>query len=85
MRNYDNRSDKLQLSNNEFKAGEIGAQFNVAIIRIARIASGMNKSNIKEPTVYHWVIVAHLMTFINSTLVATSKSKPKKENIKKAI
>lgn len=73
-----NRFNDLQLSSNDFEAGEIGAQFNVAISRIARIALEMGNSNIKEPIGYHWAIIAHLITIINSTLVAATKIKPNK-------
>ncbi|MEP7731467.1 hypothetical protein [Marinomonas primoryensis] len=69
------RLAKIELTSSDHEAGGIGAQLDVAVGRLNKIAINMAGSTKKEPNDYHWVIVASLLTIINTLLIVLDRTK----------
>ena len=69
----ENRISDINFTNEDHESGGIAAQLEVAMKRLSDIADQMTKMSQSEPNDYHWVIVASLLTVINTLLVVLER------------
>ncbi|MGR0277735.1 hypothetical protein ACUM5Y_01660 [Marinomonas dokdonensis] len=68
------RFKNLSLSESDNEAGGIGAQIEVALLRLKEIIKNMEGHEGLEPHDYHWSIAASLLTVINTLLVIAERN-----------